>query len=216
MSWPPVHIEVSITVQYCNHFHNLVLNQKYWSGGRQWNNTLLAIDKTLIIILILEGRYEIIETGSPALESTLLLQLVLKIKSGVVNALTSNLPYELKNTVGREVKGIRGLLDLAFSIETVKDVLNLDLLPGVQVHKVQLPPSSGIGVSLSQFFMSKLNVISLVPIVLIEQGKIPVTIIDVSSSSIAAKIDLSLDRDSTSWLQSEPTLTLCILTMPLL
>ena len=144
------------------------------------------------------------------MESSILLQLVLKIKSGVVNAPTSNLPYELKNTVGKEVLGIRGPLDLAFSIEIVEDVLNLNLLPGVQVHKVQSPPRSGIRVSLSQFFMSKLNVISLMPIVLIEQGQTPVTIIDFSLLSIAAEINLGSEGDSAS----EPVLTLCILTMP--
>ena len=96
----------------------------------------------------------------------------------------------LENTVGRDVMSIRGLLDLGLSIEAVEDVLNLDLLPGVQVHKVQSPPSSGIGVSLSQFFMSKSNVISLVPIIFVEQGKTPVTIIDFSSLPIASEIDL--------------------------
>ena len=109
---------------------------------------------------------------------------------------------------------IRGPLDLAFSIEAVEDVLNLNLLPGVQVHKVQLPPSSGIGVSLSQFFMSKPNAISLVPIVFIEQGKTPGTIINFSSLPIAAEIDLSSEGDSTLWSRSEPALALCILTMP--
>ena len=87
------------------------------------------------------------------------------MKSGVVNAPTSNLPCELENTVGKDVMSIRGPLDLAFSIEVVEDVLNLNLLPGVQVHKVQSPPSSGIGVSLFQFFMSKSNAIFPVPIV---------------------------------------------------
>ena len=109
---------------------------------------------------------------------------------------------------------IRGLLDLAFCIDAVEDVLNLDLLPGVQVHKVQSPPSSGIRVSLFQFFMSKSNVISLVPIVFIEQGKTPVTIIDFSSLPIAAEIDLSSEGDSALWSRSKPALTLCILTMP--
>ena len=103
---------------------------------------------------------------------------------------------------------IRGLLDLAFSIEAVKDVLNLDLLPGVQVHKVHLPPSSGIRVSLFQFFMSKLNAISSVPIVFIKQGKTPVTIIDFSSLQIAAEINLSLEGDSALWSWNEPALTL--------
>ena len=148
------------------------------------------------------------------MESTILLQPVSKIKSGVFNAPTSNLPYELKNTVGKDVMSIRGPLDLAFSKEAVKDVLNLNLLPGVQVHKVQSPPSSGIEVSLSQFFMSKSNAISLVPILFVEQGKTPVTIIDFSSLPIAAEIDFNLEGDSTSWSWSEPALTLCILTMP--
>ena len=84
---------------------------------------------------------------------------------------------------------IKNPLNLAFSIETVEDVLNLNLLPGVQVHKIQLPPSSGIGVSLSQFFMSKSNAISPVPIIFVEQGKTPVTIIDFSLLPVAAKID---------------------------
>ena len=160
--------------------------------------------QNLIILLVIEGPYEIIETGSPASKSSILLQLVLKIKSGVVNASTSNLLDELKNTVSKEVMSKRGPLDLAFSIETVEDVLNLDLLPGVQVHKVQPPPSSGIRVSLSQFFMSKSNVIPPVPIVLIKQGKTPVTIIDFSLLSITAKIDLNSEGDSASWSQSEP------------
>ena len=60
-------------------------------------------------------------------------------------------------------------------------------------------PSSGISVSLSQFFMSKSNVISLLPIVFIKQGKTAVTIIDLSSLPIAAEINLSLEGDSTSW-----------------
>ena len=34
---------------------------------------------------------------------------------------------KLKHTVGKDVMSIRGPLDLAFSIEAVKDVLNLDL-----------------------------------------------------------------------------------------
>ena len=122
--------------------------------------------------------------------------------------------HELENTVGKDVMSLRGLLGLAFSIEAVKDVLNLNLLPGVQVHKVQSPPSSGIGVSLFQFFMSKSNAISLVPIVFIKQGETPVTIIDFSSLPVAAEIDLSLEGDSASWSWSEPALTLCILTMP--
>ena len=147
-------------------------------------------------------------------ESTILLQLVSKIKSSVVSAPTSNLPYELKNTIGKDVMSIRGLLDLAFSIEAVKDVLNLDLLSGIQFHKVQLPPSSGTGVSLSQFFMSKLNAISPVPIVFIKQGKTPVTIIDFSLLPVAAEIDLSSEGDSASWPWSEFALALCILTMP--
>ena len=84
---------------------------------------------------------------------------------------------------------IKNPLNLAFSIETVKDVLNHDLLPGVQVHKIQLPPSSGIGVSLSQFFMSKSNAISLVLIIFVEQGKTPVTNIDFSLLPVAAKIN---------------------------
>ena len=62
--------------------------------------------------------------------------------------------------------------------------------------------------------MSKSNVISPVPIVFIEQGKTPVTIIDFSSLPISAEIDLSLEGDSALWSQSEPALTLCILTMP--
>ena len=148
------------------------------------------------------------------MESSILLQLVSKIKSGVVNAPTRNLPYELENTVGKDVMSIRSPLDLAFSIEAVEDVLNLDFFPGVQVHKVQPPPSSGIGVSLFQFFMSKSNAISLVTIIFIEQGKTPVTIIDLSSLPIATKINLSSEGDSTSWSWSEPTLTLCILAMP--
>ena len=103
---------------------------------------------------------------------------------------------------------IRGLLDLAFSIEAVKDVLNLYLLPGVQVHKVQSPPSSGIRVSFIQFLMSKSNAISPVPIIFIKQGKTPVTINDLSSLPIAVEIDSTLRS------RSEPTLTLYILTMP--
>ena len=43
----------------------------------------------------------------------------------------------------------QGSVASAFSIETVEDVLNLDLLPGVQVHKVQSPPSSEISFSFS-------------------------------------------------------------------
>ena len=62
--------------------------------------------------------------------------------------------------------------------------------------------------------MSKLNAISPVPIVFIEQGKTPVTIIDFSSLPIAAEIDLSLEGDSALWSRSKPALALCILTMP--
>ena len=59
MSWPPVHIGVSITVQYCDHSHNLVLNQgtglPLSPGGGQRNNTLLAIDKTSSYFLLLKA-----------------------------------------------------------------------------------------------------------------------------------------------------------------
>ena len=179
-------------------------------GGRQRNNR-----QNLIILLIIEGPYEIIETGSPASESTILPQLVSKNKSGVVSAPTSNLPYELKNTVGKDVMSIRGPLDLAFSIEAVEDVLNLNLLPGVRSTRSSHLPAL-VSEFLFQLFMSKSNVIFLVPIVFIEQGKTPVhvTIIDFSLLPIAAEIDLSLEGDSASWSWSECTLTLCILTMP--
>ena len=62
--------------------------------------------------------------------------------------------------------------------------------------------------------MSKLNAIPLVPIVLIEQAKTPVTIIDFSSLSITAETNLSLEGDFALWSWSKPILTLCILTMP--
>ena len=62
--------------------------------------------------------------------------------------------------------------------------------------------------------MSELNVISLVPIVFIEQGKTPVTIIDFTLLPIATEIDLSSEGGFVSWSQSKPVLTLCVLTMP--
>ena len=130
---------------------------------------------------------------------SIFLQLVSIIMGGVVKAPTSNFPYELENTVGKDVVSIRSLLDPTFSIKTVKDILNLDLLSGVQVDKVRSPSSSGIRVSLFQFFMSESNVISPVPIVFIEQGKTPVIIIDFSSLPIATEITLSLKGDFTLW-----------------
>ena len=148
------------------------------------------------------------------LESPIFLQLVMIIMCGVVRAPTSNIPYELEDTVGKDVVSIRSPLDLAFSIKTVKDKLNFNLFSGVQIDKVWSPSRSGIRVSLHQLLISKLNAISPVPIVFIKQGKTPVAITDFSSLPIATEIDLSSEGDFASWSQSEPTLTLCILTMP--
>ena len=115
------------------------------------------------------------------LESSIFLQLVLIIKSGVVHAPASNFPYELGNTISKDVVSIGSLLDTAFCIETVKDVLNFDFFPGVKINKVWLPSSSHIRVTPLQLFMSKLDAISPVPIIFIKQGNAPVIIIDFSS-----------------------------------
>ena len=69
-------------------------------------------------------------------KSSIFLLFVLKTKSGVVCAPASNFPYELKNTISKDVMSIRSPLDTAFCIETVKDVLNFDFFPGVQINKV--------------------------------------------------------------------------------
>ena len=70
------------------------------------------------------------------MESFIFLQLVSIIKSGLVHAPGSNFPCELENTVSKDVVSIRSPLDMAFCIETVKDVLNFDFFPGVQINKV--------------------------------------------------------------------------------
>ena len=64
------------------------------------------------------------------------LRLVSKTKSGVVHAPASNFLYELKNTISKDVVSIGSPLDMSFYIETVKDVLNFDFFPGVQINKV--------------------------------------------------------------------------------
>ena len=117
------------------------------------------------------------------MESSIFLQLVLIIKSGVVCAPASNFPFELENTIYKDVVSTMSPLDMAFCIETVKDILNFDFFPGVKINKVWSPSSSGIRVPLLQLFMSKLNVISSVPVIFIEQGNTPVIIIDFSLST---------------------------------
>ena len=111
-------------------------------------------------------------------KSSIFFQFVLKIKSGAVHAPASNFPCELENTIGKDVMSIRSPLATAFCIETVKDILNFDFFPGVQINKVWPSSSSGIGVPPPQLFMCKLNVISPVSVVFIEQGNAPVITID--------------------------------------
>ena len=136
--------------------------------------------QNLIISLAIESRYEDIETGSSTSKSSIFLQFVLKIKSSVVHAPASNFPYELKNTIGKVVMSIRSPLDVAFCMEIVKDVLNFDFFPGVQINKVWSSSSSGIRVPPPQLFMCKSNAISPVSIVFIKQGIAPVITIDFS------------------------------------
>ena len=124
--------------------------------------------QNLIISFVVESPYEVIETGSSALKFSIFLQLVSKIKSGVVCAPASNFPYKLENTISKDVVSIGSPLDMAFCIETVKDVLNFDIFPGVQINKVSSSSSSGIGGPPPQLFMCKLNAISPVSVVFIE------------------------------------------------
>ena len=98
---------------------------------------------------------------------------------------------------------------MAFCIETVKDVLNFDFFPGVQINKFWPSSSSGIRVPPPQLFMCKSNAISPVSIVFIEQGNAPVITIDFSLS-IATEINLGLERYFASWLRSRPTHHLCV------
>ena len=184
MSQPPFFVRVSITVQYCDP-HNLSLDQRFWSSPVSWRQMVkqytIGKQQNLTISLVVESPYEVIETGSSALKSSIFLQFVLKIKSGVVCAPASNFPYELENTISKDVVSIRSPLDMAFGIETVKDVLNFEFFPGVQINKVWSSSSSGIGVPPPQVFMCKSNAISPVSIVFIEQGNAPVITIDFSS-----------------------------------
>ena len=121
------------------------------------------------------------ETGSSVSKSSIFLQLVLKIRSHVVCAPASNFPYKLENTISKDVVSIRSPLDMAFCIETVKDILNFDFFPGVQINKVWSSSSSGIRVPPPQLFMCKSNAISPVSIVFIKQDNATVITIDFSS-----------------------------------
>ena len=185
MSQPPFFVRVSITVQYCDHPHNLILDQRFWSFPVSWRQTAkqhaIGNQQNLIISFVVESPYEVIETGSSASKSSIFLQFVSKIKSGVVCAPARNYTYELKNTISKDVVSIRSPLDMAFCIETVKDVLNFNFFPGVQINKIWSSSSSGIGVPPPQLFMCKSNVISPVSIVFIKQGNAPVITIDFSS-----------------------------------
>ena len=141
MSQSPFFVRVSITVQYCDHPHNLSLHWRFWSSPVSWRQTAeqytIGNQQNLIISFVVESPYEVIKTGSSALKSSIFLQLVSKTKSGVVCAPASNFPYEFENTIiSKDVVSIRSPLDTAFCIETVKDVLNFDFLPRVQINKV--------------------------------------------------------------------------------
>ena len=172
MSQPPFFVRVSIAVQYCDHPHNLSHDWRFWSSPVSWRQTAkqhtIGNQQNLIIPFVIESPYEVIKTGSSALKSSIFLQLVSKIKSGVVHAPASNFPYELKNTISKDVTSIGSPLDTAFCMKSVKDVLNFDFFPGVQINKVWSSSSSGIGVPSPQLFMCKLNVISPVSIVFIK------------------------------------------------
>ena len=137
--------------------------------------------QNLIISFVNESPYKVIKTGSFASKSSIFLQFVSKIKSGVVCAPTSNFPYELKNTISKDVMRTGSPLDTAFCTETVKDVLNFNFFPCVQINKVWSSPSSGIRVPPPQLFMCKLNAMSSVSVVFIKQGNVPVITIDFSS-----------------------------------
>ena len=183
MSQPPFFVRVSIAVQYCNHPHNLSLDQRLWSSPVSWRQTAeqytIGNQQNLIISFVIESPYEVIKTGSSVSKSSIFLQLVLKIKSGVVHAPASNFPYELKNTISKDVVSIGSPMGTAFCIETVKDILNFNFFPGEQINKVLLSSSSGIGVPPPQLFMCKSNVVSPVSLVLIKQGN--ALVIDFSS-----------------------------------
>ena len=141
MSLPPFFVRVTITVQYCDHPHNLSMDQRFWSSHVSWRQTAkqypIGNQQNFIVSFVIESPYEVIKTGSSALKSSIFLQFVSKIKNGVVHAPASNIPYELKNTVGKDVMSVWSPLDMAFCTETVKDVINFDFFPGVQINKVQ-------------------------------------------------------------------------------
>ena len=185
MSQPPFFVRVSITVQYCDHPHNFSLDQRFWSSPVSWRQMMkqytIGNRQNLIVSFVIESPYEVIKTGSSVLKSSIFLQFVLKVKSGVVCAPASNFPHELENTIGKDVMSIGSSLDTASCIETVKDILNFDFFPGVQINKVWSSSSSGIGVPHPQLFMCKSNAISPVSIVFIKQGNAPVITIDFSS-----------------------------------
>ena len=110
MSQPPFSVRVSITVQFCDHPHNLSLDQRFWSSPVYWRQMVkqhtIGNQQNLIIPFVVESPYEVIETGSSASKSSIFLQLVSKIKSGVVCAPASNFPYELDNTISRDAMSI--------------------------------------------------------------------------------------------------------------
>ena len=203
MLQPPFFVRISITEQYCNHPYNLSLDQRFWSSPVSWRQPAKQYTignwQNLIISLVIESPYEVIETGSSTSKSSIFLQFVSKIKSGVVCAPASNLPYELKNTIGKDVVSIGSPLDMIFCIKTVKDILNFNFFPGVQINKVWSSSSSGIRVSPPQLSMCKSNAISPVSVVFIKQGNAPVITIDFSSFTNGTEIDLNSERYFTSW-----------------
>ena len=184
MSQPSFFLRVSITVQYCNHSHNLSLDWRFWSSLVSWRQMAKQYPignwPKLVISFVIKSPYEVIKTGGSVSKSSIFLPFVSKIKSSVVHAPASNFPYELKNTVGKDIMSIGSPLDMAFCIKTVKDVLNFDFFPGVQINKVWSSSSSCIRVPPPQLFMCKSNVISPVSVVFIKQGNAPVITIDFS------------------------------------
>ena len=127
--------------------------------------------QTFLELSILESPHEVIEGRhhtSKLADSTSILC------SGVVITSTWYSRDKCQNTHGHEIVGCWDPLNLALSVQTVKEEFHFYLFPDIGIDQVMPPSGNDIFIMLSKLLGGKLNPVISMPIELMEQHKAPV------------------------------------------
>ena len=181
---------------YCNHFLDVLSHIQWGSLSCAWQlvtkQHISSSGKAVFMSPVPECPCKFIEGWCLGSDST---NLTSKHRCHVFFTLTRCPRDELKNADHHDVMSICCPLIFTFSIQTVKYEFDFDFLPGVIVNKVIPPSRDNIFVSFSTFLTGEANSMVLMPIVFVEQCKIPVRINFFSLISISNNLP-NLFKDS--------------------